>query len=195
MPILLNGHNVLSRHFAIIALRHYEDKPVLKLQYHIGFPLLKILTLVTASMMIVGMIAPLITLKKFIVIENTFSLLSGAVQLIKDGQWFLFIVVTLFSIILPIAKLTVLYRVLSLTDSQGVQIQRYLYWIHRLGKWSMLDVFVVAILLVTVKLGFIASVELHYGIYAFATAILLSMYITGQTVGLLERQATDSVAQ
>ena len=59
----------------------------------------------------------------------------------------------------------------------------------------MLDVFVVAILLVTVKLGFVASVELHYGIYAFATAILLSMYITGQTVGLLERQATDSVAQ
>ncbi|MFV2033373.1 MAG: paraquat-inducible protein A [Gammaproteobacteria bacterium] len=139
-----------------------------------------------AVLIIVGMIAPLITLKKYIVVENTFSLLSGAVQLIRDGQWFLFIVVTMFSIVLPFAKLVILYRVLSVTDKKGTRAQRYLHWIHRLGKWSMLDVFVVAILLVTVKLGIIASVELHFGIYAFAMAILLTMYITSQTVGLLE---------
>ena len=55
----------------------------------------------------------------------------------------------------------------------------------------MLDVFVVAILLVTVKLGFIAGVEWHYGIYAFAMAILLPMYKTSQTVLLLEFRASD----
>ncbi len=56
----------------------------------------------------------------------------------------------------------------------------------------MLDVFVVAILLVTVKLGYIASVELHFGIYAFATAILLTIFITTQTVKLLEVEASES---
>ena len=37
----------------------------------------------------------------------------------------------------------------------------------------MLDVFVVALLLVSVKLGVVATVRLHYGIYLFAAAVLL----------------------
>lgn len=164
---------------------------MLKLQYHKQILLFKCLTLAAAVLIIVGLIAPLITLKKYIVVENTFSLLTGAVQLIEDGQWFLFIVVTVFTIVLPFAKLAVLYRVLSVSFSKGTRGQRYLHWIHSLGKWSMLDVFVVAILLVTVKLGFVASVELHYGVYAFAMAILLTMYITSQTVQLLDVRASD----
>jgi len=47
---------------------------------------------------------------------------------------------------------------------------------HTFGKWSMLDVFIVAILVVSVKLGAIASVEMRYGLYAFATAVVLKMY-------------------
>lgn len=159
---------------------------MLKLQYHKQILLFKCLTLTAAVLIIVGMLAPLITLKKYVVVENTFSLLSGTIQLFKDGQWFLFIVITLFSVLLPVAKLAVLYRVLSVTSGNETRGERYLRWIHSLGKWSMLDVFVVAILLVTVKLGFIASVELHYGIYAFAMAILLTMFITSQAVGILE---------
>ena len=36
----------------------------------------------------------------------------------------------------------------------------------------MLDVFVVALLLVSVKLGVLAKVDVHYGLYAFATSVL-----------------------
>ncbi len=166
---------------------------MIKLQYHKRILLFKCLTLAAVVLIIVGLFAPIITLKKFIVVENTFSLFSGSVQLIRDGQWFLFIVVAIFSILLPFAKLAVLYRVLSVSDGKGTRSKRYLGWIHNLGKWSMLDVFVVALLLVTVKLGFIASVELHYGIYAFAMAILLTMYVTSQTVKLLEVQPPGPV--
>jgi paraquat-inducible protein A len=55
---------------------------------------------------------------------------------------------------------------------------------HLLGKWSMLDVFVVAVLVVTVKLGAMASVEARYGIYAFTAAVFLTMYITSRVVAL-----------
>jgi paraquat-inducible protein A len=39
----------------------------------------------------------------------------------------------------------------------------------------MLDVFVVALLLVSVKLGALAKVEVHYCLYAFALSVLLTI--------------------
>ena len=39
----------------------------------------------------------------------------------------------------------------------------------------MLDVFVVAVLVASVKLGALASIEVHYGLYLFGFAVLLTM--------------------
>ncbi len=50
----------------------------------------------------------------------------------------------------------------------------------------MLDVFVVAILVVTVKLGAVANVEMHYGLYFFAAAVLLTMFITARIVKITD---------
>jgi paraquat-inducible protein A len=56
--------------------------------------------------------------------------------------------------------------------------EKMLHWLGILGKWSMLDVLVVAILIVLVKLGPLAKVEPQKGVYVFALAILLSMITT-----------------
>ena len=56
---------------------------------------------------------------------------------------------------------------------------------HEYGRWSMLDVLVVAVLIVAVKLGPIASIEVHYGLYVFGIAVLLIMYITNRVVSLI----------
>ena len=42
----------------------------------------------------------------------------------------------------------------------------------------MLEVFVVALLLVSVKLGALLNVQVHYGVYAFATSVLLTMGVS-----------------
>ena len=55
---------------------------------------------------------------------------------------------------------------------------------HDYGRWAMLDVMVVAILIVTVKLGAIASIQIHVGLYIFGVAVLLIMFITHQVVSL-----------
>ena len=60
--------------------------------------------------------------------------------------------------------------------------KKVLELIHRFGKWSMLDVFVVAILVVVVKLGAIADVEKHIGLYAYAASAILIMLITNMVV-------------
>ena len=59
----------------------------------------------------------------------------------------------------------------------------------------MLDVFVVAVLVVAVKLGAIADVEMRYGLYAFATSVLLTMFITAQIVGLTNHSSLRTDAR
>ena len=145
---------------------------------------LRIILWITTALLGVGLVAPIITLTKFVLIENTFSVLSGVIELFREGQFFLFIIITAFSVVLPLLKIVLLYTILSAKDNNPANIRKYLHWMHSFGKWSMLDVFVVAILVVSVKLGAIASVEMRYGLYAFAAAVILKMYVTARVVSL-----------
>jgi paraquat-inducible protein A len=148
---------------------------------------LRILLAVTTFFLAVGLVAPIITMKKFVLVENTFSVFSGAIQLFNEGQFFLFIIIAGFSIVLPLLKIGVLNKLLSMKEGNNGDLDRYLHWMHLYGKWSMLDVFVVAILVVAVKLGAIASVEMRAGLYAFAAAVILTMFVTARVVSLTNR--------
>jgi len=139
---------------------------------------------ITSVFLGIGLVAPIITLKKFVLIENTFSVLGGAIELLKEGQIFLFIVIAGFSIVLPLLKIGILNKLLSAKEKNTENLDKYLHWMHLYGKWSMLDVFVVAVLVVAVKLGAIASVEMRFGLYAFAVAVVLTMYVTARVVSL-----------
>ena len=145
---------------------------------------LRWLVILASLLLGVGLVSPIVTLEKFMIVENTFSVTSGILQLLQENQWFLFFVITGFSVVLPILKLHVLYRLVSNNTAGNERQRRYLHWMHLYGKWSMLDVFVVAVLVVAVKLGAIANVEMRFGLYAFAASILLTMFITARVVVL-----------
>ena len=117
---------------------------------------LRLFIWVASILLSIGLVAPIITLSKFVLIQHTFSVLSGALELAREGQVFLFFVITGFSVVLPILKLWVLYRLVSKNAVPKEKVKKHLHWMHEYGKWSMLDVFVVAVLVVAVKLGAIA---------------------------------------
>ncbi|MEN8168933.1 MAG: paraquat-inducible protein A [Pseudomonadota bacterium] len=142
---------------------------------------------ITLLLLAGGLVAPIITLHKFVLIENTFSVLGGTIDLLKDGQIFLFIVISGFSILVPLLKIGVLNKLLTVKANKAGNLGRYLHWMHLYGKWSMLDVFVVAVLVVAVKLGTIANVEMRFGLYLFAAAVLLTMYVTARVASLTNR--------
>jgi hypothetical protein len=52
-------------------------------------------------------------------------------------------------------------------------------WVSKLSKWSLLDVLVIAILIVTIKVKGLVSVEAAIGTHLFCGAILLSMVASG----------------
>ena len=153
-------------------------------QYAAQAKLLRWLVITASLLLCLGLVAPIVTLEKFVVIENTFSVTSGILQLLQEDQWFLFLIISGFSVVLPILKLHTLYRILNNGTAGNGRQRRYLHWMHLYGKWSMLDVFVVAVLVVAVKLGAIANVEMRYGLYAFTASILLTMFVTARVVAL-----------
>jgi paraquat-inducible protein A len=140
----------------------------------------------TAVLFAVGLVTPMLTISKFVFLKNSFSVFSGVVELFQGGQYILCLVVAGFSIVLPALKLHILYRLLSATDQTDYRTKKYLHLMHEYGRWAMLDVMIVAVLLVTVRLGAIATVQIHSGLYIFAAAVLLIMLITHKIVQLID---------
>jgi paraquat-inducible protein A len=126
----------------------------------------------------IGAALPFFTFTKFYFFDDTFSLYSGIFHLLSAGEPFLFVLVFSFSILLPVYKLYVLYRLINNQFLDERQRQRYTMMLLVLGKWSMLDVFVVAMLIMVVKFSALASVEAHSGLYLFSAGVLSSMLLT-----------------
>lgn len=118
--------------------------------------------------------------------ESRYSVWAGVVALWHEGDYALASVLFFFSMIFPVAKLAALAVIwfVRLADAQRTRI---LHWLAVLGKWSMLDVFVVAILIVLVKLGPMASVTPQQGVYFFCAAIVASMLSTMYVTRLARR--------
>ena len=103
------------------------------------------------------------------------SLLVGTFELILHGSWFVGIVVLLFSFIFPIVKIVLLLE-LSLL---GILNRRHRSWTYRivehLGKWSMMDVMLLAFLVTLVKLGNLVQFHLGSAVVAFVLCVVASM--------------------
>lgn len=151
----------------------------------------RLILVLNLILLAVGLSAPMLTLEKFLIIENTFSVLSGILQLFREGSYFLGVVIALFSVVLPLGKLLFLFLLTGGAAFSGRRSQRILRFLHDYGRWSMLDVFVVAVLVVAVKLGVVAQVTTHYGLYAFAAAVLTTMALTEWAVRRSERRVGD----
>ncbi len=136
---------------------------------------INLLLMLALATLIIGVTAPLLTLEKMYFFENTITLLSTITGLFEQKEWFLFTVIALFSLCVPIIKIASLVLILNLEYPKNSMLDKTLKVIETIGKWSMLDVFVVALLLVSVKLGVLAKVDVHYGLSIFAASVLLTM--------------------
>jgi len=107
---------------------------------------------------------------------DTYSLVGGIRQLAADGHWFLATIIFVFSLVFPIAKL--LFILLATTSLVRIPWKTRTL-LHDMSthtaKYSMLDVFVLAVLVVVIKLGGSTEVHIQSGTVLFCLAIFLSM--------------------
>ncbi|MBD3620327.1 MAG: paraquat-inducible protein A [Chromatiales bacterium] len=135
------------------------------------------LWLMACILLVAGAVAPMFTFTTFWIFDDTLSLLGGIRRLWQAGEWGLFLVVSGFSLLLPAGKLLLLYRLIGGTvpPAHEARIRR---WLSQTGKWSMLEVFVVAWLVVMLQFGGTARITIHYGLYLFAAGVVASMLLT-----------------
>jgi paraquat-inducible protein A len=107
--------------------------------------------------------------------HHSSSLLGGTLDLIWQGNLFVGAVVLIFSIILPFLKL------LALLDLSyiGLTHRKYRAWTYRVvewtGRWSMMDVLLLALLVTLVKLGDLVTFHLGPAVVAFVLCVVMSM--------------------
>lgn len=136
------------------------------------------LLLLALGLLLLGLAWPVLTLEKFYLFANTVSLWSALMQLIAEREWGLVLILGLFSVVFPILKIIWLFVLWNVEPVCTDSHRRHLHWLAVFARWSMLDVFVVALLVVSVKLGALAQAKVELGIYAFAVSVMLTMLLS-----------------
>lgn len=126
-------------------------------------------------LLIFGLIVPVLRVEKLLIFTDEISILSGIYELMVDGEWFLAIIIGLFSVLAPIYKLDLAFRAWRSTEIGSPRMTRSIRILDLIGKWAMLDVFVVALVIFTVKNTGLANAVVEPGLYLFVGSILLSM--------------------
>jgi len=107
------------------------------------------------------------------------TIMSGVIALAQHGMLPIAAIVFIASILVPTFKLVgialLLYSVQRhqpMSAQQRILMYRFIEWI---GRWSMLDIFVIAILVAVVNFGSLASIDAGLGAVAFASVVVLTM--------------------
>lgn len=104
------------------------------------------------------------------------GVLTGIGTLFGRGQWFIAVIILLCSVIFPLAKL---FGLLILSSGGFSLAHHHKAWVYRVidwtGRWGMLDVLLVAILVAAIKLGDVVNITPGPAALAFALTVLLSL--------------------
>jgi len=108
------------------------------------------------------------------------TIMSGVIYFIHSGMWPIALVIFVASVFVPLLKLIILVFLL-------ITVQRKSSWrpkdrtrLYRItevvGRWSMVDIFVVTILVALVKLGGLASIQAQPGAVFFCAVVVITLF-------------------
>ncbi len=112
------------------------------------------------------------------------TIVSGVIELWRTGSWMISIIVFIASVTIPLLKLISLTLLL-------VSVQRRSRWhprqrtrlyrmVELVGRWSMLDIYVVTLLVALVQFGTMATVKAGPAALAFGAVVVLTMFASRQ---------------
>ncbi len=108
------------------------------------------------------------------------TILGGVHELMQAGMWPLALLVFVASVVVPILKIVCMVFLLVTTQigwPNALKERTVLYRIVEfVGRWSMIDVFMISILVALVQFGAITSIGPGRGATAFACVVILTMF-------------------
>ena len=108
------------------------------------------------------------------------TILSGVIYFMQTGSWEIAAVIFIASVFVPLAKLIILTLLLISVRFRWRWRPRDRTVLYRLtelvGRWSMVDIYVVTILVALVRLGAVATIEAGPAAVYFAAVVVLTMF-------------------
>ena len=149
-----------------------------------------VLALLALVVLTAGILTPFITMTQ-LGVERTFSLLGGIVELFERKSYFIGCVLLVFSVLFPYAKLvSILVATSRMVKLSMTARRRLAHLAHVTGRYSMLDILVVAVMIVVVKFDGLVEIRALPGTILFCVAVFLSIG-AGLCVNLEGKQASD----
>lgn len=108
------------------------------------------------------------------------TIMSGVINFWKTGDFLVGGIIFCASIVIPILKMIALVwlclAAAGFTSASPKNLARLYHVTELVGRWSMVDVFVVAVLVALVQLGVISTVTPGPAILSFASVVVLTMF-------------------
>ena len=108
------------------------------------------------------------------------TILGGVLELAAAGMWPLALLVFIASVTVPVLKLSGLAWLVISTQlaERGRLVERTRLYriVDSIGRWSMVDVFMISILTALVRLGAVASVQPGSGVLSFCAVVILTIF-------------------
>ena len=108
------------------------------------------------------------------------TIMSGVIYFIATGMWPIALVIFVASILVPMLKLTILSFLLITVQRKSTWRPKDRTRLYRLteavGRWSMVDIYVVTILVALVNLGNLATIKAGPGAGFFAAVVVITMF-------------------
>ncbi len=108
------------------------------------------------------------------------TIMSGVIYFIHTGMWPIALVIFVASILVPMLKLIILTFLLITVQRKSAWRPKDRTRLYRIteavGRWSMVDIYVVTILVALVNLGNLATIKAGPGAGFFAAVVVITMF-------------------
>ncbi len=140
---------------------------------------LSFLIIVATVCFALGIFMPAIKFTTVFVWKNEHSILSIIYALYTNEEFFLCIVIMMFSVVFPFLKLLYLLTLVTSPDMPQEFRVRSIAAMEWLGRYSMTDVMVLALIIFYVNSSGYSEARVEPGIYLFAASALITMFAYG----------------
>ncbi|MDB6109843.1 MAG: pqiA [Pedosphaera sp.] len=143
------------------------------------------------ALLVTGIFRPFTQVTKLWIFENQVSVYDGLITLMKAQEYFLFTILLVFTVIFPFVKILSLLTLWLKGGLSRKRIVQLYNFVAHLGKWSMLDVFVVANLVLLLKSGSVASIQIRDGFFLFFASVMLTQ-AASVWIGVIARKNLEA---
>lgn len=137
---------------------------------------LGLVLLAALVLLLFGLFLPAIEITSFFFLSRDLSLFDSVLSFFDAGNYFLFVVTVVFTIIFPTIKIVTGLALWHADDPIGGSARSLLDKLAAASKWSMLDVFIIALVVLIADGRLLSGADIRVGAIVFAGSVVLSTW-------------------